>query len=348
MPTLKEPDVDAARALLVPWYRANARALPWRQTRDPWAVWVSEVMLQQTRVDTVVPYYTRFLQRFPTVTALADAAEPDVLALWSGLGYYRRARLLHAGARAVVDRHGGVIPGEATALRALPGVGDYTAGALGSIAFGLSVPLVDGNVERVLTRLHGLRGDPRAAPLKKRLWTLAARYAEHAAPGDVNQALMELGATVCAPTAPRCLVCPVRSHCVAAAEGEPTRYPEKAPSAAPRDERWCALVARDGDRVWLVESELGRWQGMLLTPLVETRAAPVWEAPMSTPREVAKVTHVLTHARMAVTVYEAHLTGAPPRGRLVARDALSSLAVPKITRSVLAAADGDAHPRRRR
>ena len=156
MPTLKEPDVDAARALLVPWYRANARALPWRQTRDPWAVWVSEVMLQQTRVDTVVPYYTRFLQRFPTVTALADAAEPDVLALWSGLGYYRRARLLHAGARAVVDRHGGVIPGEAKALRALPGVGDYTAGALGSIAFGLSVPLVDGNVERVLTRADRL------------------------------------------------------------------------------------------------------------------------------------------------------------------------------------------------
>ncbi len=342
MPAPREPDVAAVREPLVRWYRAHARPLPWRETRDPWAVWVSEVMLQQTRVETVVPYYTRFLARFPTVRALADAAEADVLALWSGLGYYRRARLLHAGARAVAERHGGSVPGDAEALRALPGVGDYTAGALGSIAFGLRVPLVDGNVERVLTRLHGLRGDPRAAPLKKKLWALAARYADHPSPGDVNQSLMELGATVCTPTSPKCLVCPVRALCVAAGEGDPERYPEKAARAAPRDERWSALVAREGERVWLVTSDAGRWQGMLLPPMTETRA-PAWEAPLTAPaRRVATVTHTLTHARMEVTVYAATLAGDPPRGRLVAPEELTALAVPKITRAVLSAAEG--HP----
>ncbi len=214
-------DLHEAREALLTWYREHARALPWRDSRDPWRVWVSEVMLQQTRVETVIPYFKRFIERFPAARSLAEASESDVLALWSGLGYYRRARLLYAGAKAVVARHGGDIPADSVALRALPGVGDYTVGALGSIAFGLRAPLVDGNVERVLTRLHGLRGDPRAAPLKKSLWALAARYADHTSPGDVNQSLMELGATVCAPTSPRCLVCPVCSHCVAAREGTP-------------------------------------------------------------------------------------------------------------------------------
>ncbi len=342
-------DLDAARDALLGWYRDNARPLPWRDARDPWRVWVSEVMLQQTRVETVIPYYHRFVARFPTARSLSEAAESDVLALWSGLGYYRRARLLHAGARAVVERHGGVIPGDAVSLRALPGVGDYTAGAVGSIAFGLRAPLVDGNVERVLTRLHGLRGDPRAAPLKKHLWTLAARYADHPSPGDVNQSLMELGATVCAPTSPRCLVCPVRSRCVAAREGDPERYPEKTPRGPVPTERWSALVARDGDAVWLVTSERGRWQGMLLPPMLQGRAKPAWEGPFERPRRVSEVTHVLTHARMEVAVYETSLTGAAPHGRVVARAALDSLAVPKITRAVLAAADGDVtHPRRRR
>ncbi len=345
---MKSPDVDAVSERLLPWFAANARALPWRAVRDPWAVWVSEVMLQQTRVETVIPYWNRFLQRFPTVTALADAPEDDVLTLWSGLGYYRRARLLHAGAKAVVARHGGVIPHDADGLRALPGVGDYTAGAIGSIAFGLRVPLVDGNVERVLTRLHGLRGDPRAAPLKKQLWTLAARYADRPDPGAINQSLMELGATVCAPTSPRCLTCPARDLCVARREGDPERYPEKAPRATVRTEAWQALVARDGDRVWLMPSALGRWQSMLLVPMREGSGDAPWEGPVGRVTKVADVVHVLTHARMEIAVYEGQLAGEVPRGGLYAREALDAAAVPKVTRAILAAADGDDGQRRRR
>ncbi len=334
-------DVSPARDALLAWYAAHARVLPWRESPDPWGTWVSEVMLQQTRVDTVVPYYHRFLQRFPTPAHLAAASESDVLALWSGLGYYRRARFLHAGARRVVEAHGGVIPRDATALRALPGVGDYTAGAIGSIAFGLRVPLVDGNVERVLTRLHGLAGDPRAPVGRKRLWTLAARYADHDRPGDVNQSLMELGATVCAPTSPRCLVCPVRAHCVAARAGDPERYPEKAARAAPRDERWSALVATFDERVWLVPSPIGRWEGMLVPPLVPAkgRAAPTWPVALDGARRCGAVTHVLTHAKMEVTVYTGALREAPTEGRLVARAELDGLAIPKITRRVLSLAE---------
>lgn len=338
---MSPPDVPAVRSALLAWFDAHARDLPWRRARDPWATWVSEVMLQQTRVDTVIPYYERFLRRFPTVASVADAPEADVLALWSGLGYYRRARMLHAGARHVVERHGGAIPPDAEALRALPGVGDYTAGAIGSIAFGLRLPLVDGNVERVLTRIHGLRGDPRAAPLKKRLWALAAEYADHPRPGDVNQSLMELGATVCAPVAPRCLLCPARAHCVAAREGDPERYPEKAARPEPRAERWHALVATREGRVWLAPSELGRWQGMLLPPMAEAagRGKPDWGADLGRARVAGEVTHVLSHARMEVTVHVAALRADPPRGELLAPGDLASRAVPKITRAVLAAVE---------
>jgi len=334
-------EVPATRDALLAWYDASARSLPWRDVRDPWATWVSEVMLQQTRVETVVPYYHRFLQRFPTPAALAAASESDVLALWSGLGYYRRARFLHAGARRVVEAHGGAIPRDPTALRALPGVGDYTAGAIGSIAFGLRVPLVDGNVERVLTRLHGLRGDPRAPAGRKQLWALAARYADHDRPGDVNQSLMELGATVCAPTSPRCLVCPVRTRCVAAREGDPERYPEKRRPPAPRDERWSALVAALDERVWLVPSPIGRWEGMLVPPLVPAkgRGAPTWPVALEGARRCGSVTHVLTHARMEVTVYAGALREVPAEGRMVRRDELDGLAIPKITRRVLSLAE---------
>ncbi|MFO0601701.1 MAG: A/G-specific adenine glycosylase [Polyangiales bacterium] len=335
-----DDDIAPTRDALLRWYDGAARKLPWREARDPWATWVSEVMLQQTRVETVIPYYERFLLRFPTPAALAAAGEADVLALWSGLGYYRRARLLHAGARRVAEAHGGEIPRDHAALRALPGVGDYTAGAVGSIAFGLRVPLVDGNVERVLTRLHAVGGDPRAPAVRKRLWALAARYADHPRPGDVNQSLMELGATVCAPTSPRCLVCPVRSRCAAARAGEPERYPEKPPRAAPREERWHALVATRGERVWLVPSAMGRWEGMLIPPmqLAKGKAAVKWGAKVTGARAMGDVTHVLTHARMEIAVTAATLAQEPAEGRLVAPEELASLAVPKVTRRVLSRA----------
>ncbi len=346
------PDVTPVRDALLRWFDAHARDLPWRRSKDAYEVWVSEVMLQQTRVETVVPYYTRFLTRFPTVRALAEAPEGDVLALWAGLGYYRRAKLLHAGARRVLDAHEGAVPGDHGKLRALPGIGDYTAGAIGSIAFGLRVPLVDGNVERVLTRIHALKGDPRAVPLKKTLWALAESYADHPRPGDVNQSLMELGATVCVPVAPKCLVCPVRKWCEAVHEGDPERYPEKSARTEPRDESWRALVARRDDRVWLVPSEIGRWDGMLLPPLSKEDGASVkaWsralagdDVNLGAAREIGSVVHALSHARMSVRVFEAALKSDPARGRLVAKDELSKLAVPKITLRVLGA--GEAKPK---
>jgi A/G-specific adenine glycosylase len=196
-------------ARLLAWYDRAKRDLPWRRTRSAYRIWLAEVMLQQTRVETVVPYYHRFLRRFPSLRKLAAASVDDVLERWAGLGYYSRARNFHAAARAVVERHGGRVPRDLDAMLALPGVGRYTAGAVVSIAFGVPAPIVDGNVARVLCRIFGLEGAPKAAPLKARLWGLAAELVPDDRPGDFNQAMMELGATVCTPKAPACDDCPL-------------------------------------------------------------------------------------------------------------------------------------------
>ncbi len=335
--------VETAREALLGYYAAHARDLPWRRQRDPWAIWVSEVMLQQTRVETVIPYWERFLARFPTAEAMAGASEAEVLGMWAGLGYYRRARLLHAGARAVTAEHGGKVPAGAQALRALPGVGAYTAGAIGSIAFGERVPLVDGNVERVLSRLHGVDGDPQTGPVRARLWALAARYADHPDPGAVNQSLMELGATVCLPQRPQCLVCPVRVGCLAAASGTPERWPQKAPPTPQRPERWSALLPQRDGQVWLVPSVAGRWSGMLVPVWTEGDPGD-WSRVFAASgrleglRPLGQVVHVLTHARMAITVTAATLpAGLHPEGpgRFVHPEALGALPVPKVTLRVL-------------
>jgi A/G-specific adenine glycosylase len=335
--------IESARSLLLSFYDRHKRTLPWRQTRDPFSIWVSEVMLQQTRVETVIPYYQRFLDRFATVHALADADESEVLALWSGLGYYRRARMLHAGAKYVVRTHDGVLPASIDALKKIPGVGDYTAGAIASIAFDLREPVLDGNVERVLARLTALQGDPRAKPQRNELWSLARRFADSPRPGEVNQALMELGATVCTPTSPQCLLCPLRAHCKASSTGEPERYPEKARKKALRTEQWTAFVVRDElGQVWLgpAPSELERWKGMLLPPLVpQKERAPSWIESRSV---LARVTHVLTHVRMEITVREGAVRAKqrpPSNGRFVAIDAFDLLAIPKVTRVILAAVE---------
>ena len=178
------------------WFRRDHRDMPWRRTRDPYAIWVSEIMLQQTRVETVERYFDAFLARFPTVGALAAADEQAVLQAWSGLGYYRRARLLHRGARHVVDRHGGTLPADAEGLRSIPGVGDYTAGAIASIAFDLPVPLVDGNVARVLSRIEAIEDPREQAATARRHWRRVAEILRHGTPRVLSQALMELGATV--------------------------------------------------------------------------------------------------------------------------------------------------------
>jgi A/G-specific adenine glycosylase len=197
------------RESLLRWYRKYRRDLPWRESSDPYAVWISEIMLQQTRVSAVTEHYLRFMKRFPTVVALALAEEDEVLALWSGLGYYRRARLLHRAAQVVMSEHGGVIPREVGTLRRMPGVGVYTSAAIASIAHGAPLAAVDGNVERVLARLEGHAEQRGAVKWKK----LAQHLLDPAQPGDSNQAMMELGATVCTPKSPKCKVCPVYAWC---------------------------------------------------------------------------------------------------------------------------------------
>src|SRR5688500_14779764 len=228
---------------LLAWYDLERRRMPWREEVSPYRTWVSEIMLQQTQVATVVPYFERFLRRFPDVRSLARAGEDEVLRLWAGLGYYSRARNLLAAARAVESALGGRIPDDVEGLMSLPGIGRYTAGAIASIAFGRPRPLVDGNVVRVFARLFALRGDAKSPALQKEAWALAERLVEPARPGDWNQALMELGARVCLPPpeAPLCGSCPLAGACQARRRGLARALPEAAGKPEPVALAWTAL-----------------------------------------------------------------------------------------------------------
>ncbi|MFI5113572.1 MAG: A/G-specific adenine glycosylase [Terriglobales bacterium] len=229
-------DLPAFRRVLLAWYDRHRRELPWRKTRDPYRIWLSEIMLQQTRVAAVLEHYRVFLERFPNVRALAAASEDAVVAAWSGLGYYRRARSLHQCARQVVDQNGGRFPNNSKALLGLPGIGRYTAAAIASIAFDEPVAVVDGNVERVLQRIAGRNLPP------DDIWPQAQSLLSKSRPGDFNQALMELGATVCTPRQPKCPVCPMRKWCATQGEIQPDRLPSK----QKKKKIWCALEQRDG------------------------------------------------------------------------------------------------------
>jgi A/G-specific adenine glycosylase len=268
------PSPKRIRPSLLEWYRARRRDLPWRRTSDPYAIWVSEIMLQQTRVETVITFYERFLDRFPSVTALAGAREEDVLAAWSGLGYYRRARGLHAAAAIVAREHAGSFPDDAERLRALPGIGDYTAAAIASIAFGREAAAVDGNVVRVLARIHGLTGSRDSALLKREVTLRAQSLARGPSPGDWTQALMELGATVCMPRDPRCDECPVVRFCDARRSGDPARYPEPARKPNPRSAGEVLLLARRGRSIYLEQAATRTGMAWTL-PRAGTRAAAV-------------------------------------------------------------------------
>jgi len=220
--------IARVRGRLLEWYERSRRDLPWRRSRDPYAIWVSEIMLQQTRVAVVVERYEAFMLQFPTLNSLAQAPEQEVLALWSGLGYYRRARMLLKAAQFAVEHYKGDLPKTAEALRSLPGIGAYTAAAIASIAHGEQVAVVDGNVERVLCRLEGWKGDSHAGggtQLRRKIEKLAAELVCPERPGDSNQALMELGATLCSPRSPQCLVCPVASECKTQGEHKTTPRP---------------------------------------------------------------------------------------------------------------------------
>ncbi len=234
--------------ILLDWYRKESRKnLPWRKNRDPYRVWISEAMLQQTQVATVIPYYQRFLRRFPTVRALSRAPLTEVLESWSGLGYYSRAKNLHACAQQIVRDHSGKLPDQVDALMKLPGIGRYTAGAIASIAFDRPAPVLDGNVQRVFSRYFGIREDPRSAPVQRRLWELAEQRVPPEAPGDFNQALMDLGATVCTPRQPRCGSCPLLAGCIARRRGWQDSIPPPRPAPLRKKLSYpCALLQKGG------------------------------------------------------------------------------------------------------
>lgn len=289
---------------LVAWFRANARNLPWRSdVRDPYRTWVSEAMLQQTRVDTVVRYYDRFLAEFPTIEALADADEERLMKAWEGLGYYRRARLLHAGAKAA--RNG--VPSSFDELLALPGMGPYTAGAVGSLAFGLRVPAVDGNVERVFARQEGV-----AAPKRRDVEAWVMRHQPREAPGAFNEALMELGATVCTPREPKCGACPIRATCQTTSDA----FPEAKVRSKPRDMEVALAFVSRGDKLLLERRDSGLLAGTWGLPWVEGGADALEErveaivgARVVVGEVVAEGTHVFTHRKWAMRAFAVETTG---------------------------------------
>lgn len=332
------PRVDALRASLTAWYRAAHRSMPWRNPPptatqplvrpDPWAVWVSEVMLQQTRVQSAIPYFERFMARFPSPLSLALTPEAELLSLWAGLGYYARARNLRAAAQQIVDDYAGQIPAEPALFRALKGVGPYTAGAVLSIAFGQPLAAVDGNVERVLCRVLALRGDPKSAALQRTVRAWAHALAQRPAdaldePGTVNQALMELGATLCTPRSPQCEICPVRDLCAAHAQDLTAQIPAPKPRPVQSEHSVIAALVRDAQGAILLHKPRsgGLLGGLYTLPLVELgdtspsdpaqilsalRLRPLGDAPL------AQVRHTFTHKIWHVRLWQAQ--GPGPEG----------------------------------
>jgi A/G-specific adenine glycosylase len=264
----------SVRARLLRWYAAQKRDLPWRRTTDPYSVLVSEVMLVQTTVRAVIPFYERFLAQFPDVQTLAAASLDDVLKCWEGLGYYRRARQLHAAAQHIVTAFEGHFPRSADQLRVLPGVGPYIAGAVASIAFGERAPILEANSQRVLARLIALSQSLAEGSAKRRLWQVAAKLVPATRPGDFNQALMELGASVCLPRQPSCLICPLSSLCKARQDGLQQVIPNMEPRSSPLIGREAAILLFRSDRVLLIQRpEGGLWERFWEFPTLHLEGA---------------------------------------------------------------------------
>jgi A/G-specific adenine glycosylase len=338
--------------LLLAWYDRHRRVLPWRarrgETPDPYAVWLSEIMLQQTNVTTVAPYYMKFLTRWPTVKALAKAPLDDVLKLWAGLGYYARARNLHACAKTVASDYRGKFPDTVDGLRALPGIGAYTASAIASIAFDQPSVPVDGNVERVVTRLFAI--EERLPVAKPAIQSLASSIAPARRHGDFAQALMDLGAMICTPRKPACVLCPWRESCAAFARGDQETFPRKAEKREGKLRLGAAFVAIRTDGALLVRTRpaKGLLGGMTEVPTTEWRtdfrednslaAAPM---PATWRKLPQRVNHVFTHFPLQLTVYVARVpkaAKAPAGARFLAKDEIEGAAFPSIVRKVLASA----------
>ena len=298
---------EELRRALLAWFDGAKRPLPWRSTKDPYAIWLSEVMSQQTRVETVIPYYEKFLKEYPTVLHLAEAPVEEVLGHWSGLGYYRRARMLHRTAQEVVARHGGLFPREKAGLEALPGIGPYTAGAVASIAFDEAASVVDGNVVRVFARLFDDDTDGRTPAGLAHFRDRADALVPTERPGDWNQALMELGATVCTPREPRCLLCPVASQCEGRAKGTAHALPRLSKKAKPVAAAFDALVVAGEGSVLLAERQAeGLFGGLLEPPLFDATPTLV-EAAQAARLDLAdplgEVSHTLSHRKLSVAVH---------------------------------------------
>lgn len=289
---------------LVAWYQDHKRDLPWRNTTNPYAILVSEIMLQQTTVATVRGYYDRFLARFPTAASLAAAPEQDVLTLWSGLGYYRRARSLQAAARVIVADHGGEVPQSLEELLKLPGIGRYTAGAIASFAYGQRASIVEANSARVLTRLHAVRTVLTAPASQKRLWSLAETLLPHHDMRQYNYAIMELGSLVCTPRSPLCGLCPVRKWCRAAASHATDRIPRLASKPEKVELAFTALAVCTPDHILLRHIPDGEWHaGMLEIPKVSSPQELSARLRGTAPAHIHTHHHVVTHHRVKVEVW---------------------------------------------
>jgi A/G-specific adenine glycosylase len=343
---------------LLGWYRRSRRRLPWREDPAPYKTWVSELMLQQTRVETVIPYFLRFLERFPDVRVLAAASEQEVLSQWSGLGYYRRAKALHRAARIIVEERGGRLPDDVSGWLALPGIGRYTAGAIVSIGLGKRAPILDGNVQRVLARLYGLKGDPRKGETHRRLWQLAEEILPEECVSEFNQGLMELGALVCLPRNPTCLLCPLREDCFALREGTVGELPELSPKPEVRSVLMGAAVVEKDRKILLyrrTRTELMKdlWE----LPLAECRegedaraalareTASTYGINIEPGDEVACVRHSIMNRRITLQAFSSELVGRASEGketehRWVDRDERASLPLSSMVRKVLDRVDG--------
>lgn len=303
---------------LLTWYRQNKRTPPWRGHPDPYAVWVSEIMLQQTRVETVIPYFEKWMGRFPTVKDLAAASEQDVLNLWEGLGYYSRARNLHKAAKIVMDQYHGQLPRDLDALRQLPGIGRYTAGAIASMAFGLDEPALDGNIRRVISRLFDVSEPADTAAGEKILWSLAAKHLPKGQAGDYNQALMDLGALICLPKNPRCLVCPLMKTCKARQLGIQDQRPVLKPKKeTPHYVHAAAVILRRGRVLLAKRPSKGLLGGMWEFPNARVNGDPAREltkalqtaARLKVKRKEALglVRHAYSHFSVTVHAFRADL-----------------------------------------
>jgi len=344
---------------MLAWFRAHQRDLPWRRSDDPYRIWVAEVMLQQTRIATVMPYYHRFLMRFRTVQSLARASESEVLKLWSGLGYYSRARNLHRAAKIIVTQHDGAFPRELDAALELPGIGTYTAAAVLSIAYDVPLAVLDGNVARVLARINAIRGELRAPKNWRALTAATQNFLAMQSPGDWNQSLMELGEVICTPQSPRCAECPAARQCRAYAEGLADEIPAPRRKRAAVRIKIAAAILRDPQGRTLLVQDPGAHDKVLFSrmwqfPAVEvTRHAEAeLEAHIRKTLDVADISlealpaarHGVTFRNITLLPFLAHVSELPklPRTRILAMKNLSKLPISSATRKIAAAAANSA------